>query len=111
MIIKKDERPWGNFKVFLDNEKGTVKILFVKKGEEISYQSHKHRDESWHVISGKGVVVIDDVEHLVEKDKCIEIKRGQKHCVKADEDLTILEISRGMFDENDIIRYKDKYNR
>ena len=111
MIIKKDERPWGNFKVFLENEKATVKILFLKKGEELSYQSHKHRDESWHVISGKGIVLLDGRELPVEEESSVEIKREQKHTAKAEEDMLILEVSRGEFDEDDITRYKDKYDR
>ena len=111
MIIKYDERPWGNFKVFLDNEKATVKTLFIKKGEEISYQSHEHRDESWYIISGIGIVTLDDKEYELKSNDSIEIKRGQKHSVRGEEDVLILEVSRGFFDENDIIRYKDKYNR
>ena len=109
--MKKEERPWGYFKVFLENEKATVKLLLIKKGEELSYQSHKHRDELWHIIFGIGIVVIDDVKHLVEKGDSIKIKRGQKHTMKAEEDVLILEISKGLFDENDIIRYGDKYGR
>jgi len=52
MSIKNTEfRPWGSFTLFALNEKCTVKILKVK--EQLSLQSHKNREEFWHVIDGK----------------------------------------------------------
>jgi len=52
--IEKDfERPWGGFIKFIDNKPCTVKILQIKKGEALSLQSHKLRDEFWYLISGK----------------------------------------------------------
>ena len=41
------EKPWGKFEEYSTNEKNTVKIISVKKGEILSLQSHKYRKELW----------------------------------------------------------------
>ena len=43
--IYEEERPWGRFRKFTDNQKSTVKIIYVNPNEELSLQSHKKRKE------------------------------------------------------------------
>ncbi len=123
-LLKKDlARPWGGFIVFADNEQCTVKILFVKKGQILSLQSHNQRTEFWYCISGKGNVLRGPI-----KGSLSEIKKGLEttpfipghnivipvktvHTVEGVEDCQILEVSYGRFDENDIVRYEDRYGR
>lgn len=108
----KEERPWGNFERFTLNEKSTVKIINVKAGEETSLQTHKNRDEFWRVLDGEGIFVIGDEEKMGKKGDEFFIKKGSKHQIKGGETGVIfLEISLGDFDENDIERLSDKYNR
>jgi len=40
-----EQRPWGSFTQYSDNEQTTVKLLDVKPGIRLSYQYHDHRDE------------------------------------------------------------------
>lgn len=106
------ERPWGNFRQFTKDDKSTVKILTLKPNEILSLQSHAHRSEFWHVISGSGIVEIGDVK----KDTTIgdehEIAIDEKHRLGAGKDgIQVLEIATGDFDETDIIHYEDKYGR
>ena len=106
------EKPWGGFREFTENEKGTVKILFIKKGEEFSLQKHHNRDEFWRVLSGNPDITIGDRTTRAKKDDEFEIEPEVKHRIAAPEDdVEVLEISRGKFDETDIIRIKDKYGR
>lgn len=107
-----EERPWGKFEQFTHNETTTVKILTVKPGEELSLQYHKKRSEFWRVLSGSGSITLGE--------KIIDIKPGEeyfiptetKHTIHAGEEgVTFLEIAFGHFDEDDIIRLKDKYGR
>ena len=106
-------RPWGHFERFTHGEHSTVKIIFVRAGESLSLQSHVKRDEFWRILDGQGVVTIDDAVLHARKDDEFFIPRTAKHRIEAsaDQDLRFLEISFGEFDENDIVRYEDKYNR
>src|SRR3989338_2065137 len=106
------EKPWGGFREFTENEKGTVKILFIKKGEEFSLQKHNGRDEFLRVLSGNPDITIGSETLRAKKDDEFEIEPEVEHRIAAPEgDVEVLEISRGKFDETDIIRIKDKYGR
>lgn len=108
----KEERPWGNFERFCQNEKTTVKILQVNPNEELSLQFHHNRDEFWKVIEGSGIILIGNETRIGKKGDEFFIKRETNHQIKtSDSSVSILEISFGDFDENDIVRLKDKYNR
>ena len=107
-----DKRPWGQFKQFTHNEPTTVKILTVEPHQELSLQYHEHRKEFWKVLSGSGVIQIEDEHIAVKKGDEFTILEKRKHRVSAEsEQLEVLEISYGEFDENDIIRLEDKYGR
>jgi len=115
--IEKDfKRPWGGFIKFVDNKSCTVKILQIKKGESLSLQSHKLREEFWYLISGKVRVIYGkNVKTLKNKvlrpEQYLIVARKILHRAEAIENSKILEISTGKFKENDEIRYKDKYGR
>lgn len=110
--INTEERPWGNFTQFAFNEKCTVKILEVKKGEILSLQSHKHRDELWVALDDGAIVEKDDKKIVLNKGEHVYIPKESKHRLSADsENVRVLEVSFGVFDEKDEIRYEDKYNR
>ena len=106
------ERPWGNFRQFTLNSPSTVKILSVKPNEILSLQSHKKREEFWHVITGSGFVEIGEVKKNTVAGDEHEILVGKKHRLGAGPDgIQVLEIATGDFDESDIIHYEDKYGR
>ena len=110
--IYQEERPWGFFRRFTNNTSSTVKILSVKPNEELSLQSHTKRSEFWRVVSGSGFFEINGEKIKVKKNDEQYIPVETKHKIIADsEGLEILEICLGNFDENDIIRYEDKYGR
>ena len=107
-----EERPWGNFEQFTFNEKTTVKMINVNPQSELSLQYHKERHEFWRIISGQPIIVIGD--KIIEANKGDEffIPKLTEHQIKTtDSAASILEISFGQFDENDIVRIKDIYNR
>lgn len=110
--IYQEERPWGSFRQFTENIISTVKILIVKPNEELSLQSHTKRKEFWRVIKGGGIFDINNKKYIVEVGDEHFIPIGAKHQIKSGSDgLEVLEISLGEFDEDDIIRYEDKYGR
>ncbi len=106
------KRPWGSFIRFTNNELSTVKLLFVTKGEQLSLQYHDKRSEFWRVISGNPEIVMNDSVVVAKPGDEFYIEAKTKHRISAPEnDVVILEIAKGEFDENDIVRLEDKYNR
>ncbi|MFC1721599.1 phosphomannose isomerase type II C-terminal cupin domain [Patescibacteria group bacterium] len=106
------EKPWGKFEQFAHNQTCTVKILLVNPGEQLSLQYHHHRDEFWRVISGTAEIVLGDEILSARAGDEFFIPRGTKHRIQTKDSATeILEISFGEFDEEDIVRLEDKYNR
>jgi len=106
------KKPWGKFVCFTKNELSTVKLLYINKGEELSLQYHKHREEFWKVINGTPEITLGDKVFEAQEGEELIIPVETNHCISAkNDDVVVLEISKGQFDEDDIIRIKDKYNR
>lgn len=106
------KKPWGEFRQFTLNETTTVKTLTVNQGEELSLQTHTHRREHWFVLEGHPRMVNGD--HIIDANPGEEffIEQGVQHQLAAPRDhVVVLEIAHGHFDENDIVRLSDKYNR
>ncbi len=109
--VKIVRRPWGLFKQFVLNEQCTVKILEVKKNEELSLQKHKHRREEWYFITS-GYVQLGKKVKKVKEGELVKIGKNVAHRIIArGENVKVLEVSFGKFDEHDEIRLEDKYNR
>ncbi|MSU44985.1 mannose-6-phosphate isomerase [Candidatus Nomurabacteria bacterium] len=109
LIVKK---PWGQFDQFTHNEPTTVKILSVNRGSSLSLQKHNSRTEFWRVILGHPIVTIDKMVKSANPGDEFIIDQQQAHRLEAkNDDVQVLEISSGDFDENDIIRLEDKYGR
>lgn len=107
-----EDRPWGFFREFTENDKGTVKIIFVRKGEVFSLQRHEERGEFWRVLSGSPDITVGDETIRAQKGDEFDIQPKINHRISAPlGDVEVLEISRGQFDENDITRIEDKYGR
>ena len=117
-----EQRPWGQYQVLcrfpLPDAQGkthdvVIKKITVEPGKRLSYQSHQGRTEHWYVITGSGTVLINDKESSVEVGSSIEIPKGTKHRVGSNEKgpLVFIEVSTGLVDESDIIRYQDDFGR
>ncbi|HEY9868312.1 MAG TPA: phosphomannose isomerase type II C-terminal cupin domain [Candidatus Obscuribacterales bacterium] len=108
------DRPWGSFFVLEDAPYTKVKKLLVNPGHRLSYQSHKHRDEHWVVVRGVARVTLDDVVTDYRYGDHIFVKRGTRHRIACEgaEPVEIIEVQVGdAFDEDDITRYSDDYDR
>lgn len=98
------QRKWGSFLQFSENQPTTIKLLYVDKGKSISYQFHNYRSEQWYVIKGKVLVTKGIESQILMTDQSITIDVKEKHKLEGLEDSIILEISRGHFSEDDIVR-------
>ncbi len=109
-----ENRPWGRFEVLRDTDAFKSKIILVQPKQQISYQSHKHREEHWVITRGKGEVVLNDEVIAVEPGIYIKIPAGAKHRIRNPNDTPIefVEVQLGTyFGEDDIVRYQDDYDR
>ncbi len=112
MDVYVEDRPWGRFERYIENEKCTVKILYLKPGSQTSLQYHSKRDEWWKVIKGTMKINVNNDEYTLSENDSFFIKRGIKHrMINLEHPSIILEISTGDFDEGDIVRLKDIYDR
>lgn len=101
-----EERAWGDFKILDMYKNSLVKHLFIKKGEHISYQKHNHRNEIWTIVDGMGEFVLNDEIKKVKSGDVLMIRQGDKHALKAIEDLHFIEVQIGSeLSEDDIERY------
>lgn len=105
-------RPWGNFTRYTHNEPSTVKIITVLPNQQLSLQYHEKREEFWRVLRGVATLIVGDKTIQANPGDEFYIKKGEKHRIAATGDeVEILEISFGDFDESDIVRLEDKYGR
>lgn len=109
-----EERPWGSFTILEDAATHKVKRIVVNSGQRLSLQSHQHRDETWMIINGSGIVTRNDSELRVDAGNIVKISRGVKHRIKnvGQGQLVFIEVQTGeYFGEDDIVRYSDDYGR
>jgi mannose-1-phosphate guanylyltransferase / mannose-6-phosphate isomerase len=112
---RKVYRPWGWYDSLDKKENFQVKRIYVNPGASLSMQSHKYRSEHWVVIKGTAIVLKGDSSFTLNKNQSTYIPAGEKHSLKnssTQDCLEIIEVQSGSyFGEDDIIRYKDEYNR
>ena len=107
-----EKRPWGQFERFTKEEQTTVKILTINPGEALSLQYHKLRDEFWKVLQGDPILVIGDKTITAKPDEEFFVPKETNHRITAQgKTVKVLEIAFGQYDEEDIVRLEDRYNR
>lgn len=89
------EKSWGSFRVLdVEEESLTIKVT-LNPGHGMYYHSHMRRDEIWNVISGTGIVMLDDKKREVGVGDIIEMKAGTRHTVTAVTELKMIEVQIG----------------
>jgi mannose-6-phosphate isomerase len=107
-----EARPWGKFEKFHENKPCTIKLIYINSNSRLSLQYHKKRSEFWKVIKGTAILELDGKTIILREGETVTIPRQAKHRVGAPEsECIILEIAYGRFDENDIVRLEDDYQR
>lgn len=108
-----EERPWGRFQQFVANETVTVKTITVEPGHRLSLQRHQHRGELWQVLDHPVEVTVGRRTWQAEPGELVWVPQGEVHrlCNVGQERARVLEIAFGAFDECDIERLDDDYER
>lgn len=101
------EKSWGSFNILdVEDESLTIKITLLP-GHRLHYHSHEHRDETWTVVSGEGVAVLDDAEVQLHPGTMLRLLAGCRHTMIARTEMTVIEVQVG---ENISSSDKRKYS-
>jgi mannose-1-phosphate guanylyltransferase/mannose-6-phosphate isomerase len=110
--VKRVSRPWGAFDQYAFNQEVTVSLMTVRPGQRLSLQSHTGRSELWIVLDeGAEVIVDEQILHpgIMEE---IWIPVGAKHRLTSlDGEVRVLEVAFGNWQQEDIQRFADDYDR
>jgi len=107
-------KPWGLYTVLKTTDLCQVKEIIINPGHRPSLQSHQHRKEDWIIITGEGLVTIEDNNTNVLAGSHIFVDFQEKHRIKntGADPLVFIEVQTGTsFEEGDIVRYEDDYDR
>lgn len=106
-------KPWGHEIIWAKTERYVGKILHINKGESLSFQYHRVKDETIRLLSG---VLEMDIERDGVRSKLrlmpgegLHIAPLMKHRMTAVEDCDVLEVSTPELD--DVVRLEDRYGR
>ena len=107
------ERPWGSFKQYANNRDYTVSLMTVLPGQRLSLQSHTGRAELWIVIDDGAVVQVGETqrEHRTGDEIWIYAKEEHRLSCRGDKPVRVLEVAFGNWQQDDIQRYADGYQR
>lgn len=95
-----EERRWGTYRVLDDTTYGDgthslTKSIKLLSGKNISYQKHHHRQEIWTFIDGDGTFVLNGFVRRVKAGDTVIIPTEHWHAIKADTELTFIEVQIG----------------
>jgi len=105
-----EERRWGWYRVldyakYDENQQVLTKRIGIRPGQNLSYQYHLTRKETWTVLKGEGIVALNGKLRTVREGDVLQIQIGDKHAIKAISELEIIEIQTGTeLIEEDIVR-------
>lgn len=107
------ERPWGSFKQFIHNKPCTVSLMQVQPGQRLSLQSHSGRAELWIVLDNGAVVEVGDEirKHKAGDEIWIPAKERHRLSCEGNQPIRVLEVAFGDWQQDDITRYEDDYER
>ena len=111
---RKVHRPWGAYETLDGGSRFQVKRLTVNPGAALSLQMHSHRAEHWVVVKGTAKVTRGDESFFLQENESTYVPVGTKHRLEnqGPDPLEIIEVQSGSYlEEDDIVRFEDRYNR
>jgi mannose-6-phosphate isomerase-like protein (cupin superfamily) len=111
--VRRVPKPWGEEIIFAETDRYAGKVLRVRKGEILSLQYHRRKDETLYFFRGTARLWIEEkgtlAERVVRPPTAIRIRPMTRHRVEAIEDCEIFEVSTA--DLDDVVRLEDRYGR
>jgi len=109
-----DTRPWGTWEVVDCGNDFCVKRIVVNPGGILSLQLHHERAEHWIIVQGSATVTLGELTFEKKSGESVFIPVETKHRIqnRTESPLEFIEVQIGQnLDENDIVRFEDKYGR
>jgi mannose-6-phosphate isomerase len=111
---KKVDKPWGFELIFAHTEKYAGKVLSIRKGERLSLQYHKNKDESIYVYKGRVLIQLGGadgqmISKMLGTGDCVRIEPLTRHRIEAISNSILLEVSTPELE--DVRRLEDDYGR
>ncbi len=112
--VRRVEKPWGYEIVYALTEGYCGKVIFVRKGEELSLQFHREKDEVVYLHEGRIELQVGEPgrpldAEVVKPGRAYRLRPGTVHRWRALEDSIALEVSTPQID--DVVRLEDRYGR
>ncbi len=108
------DKPWGYELVWARSDRYVGKILVIRRGEALSLQYHRVKDETIRLLSGRLRLETHEPEgrtemQILEPGDVRHIPPGLRHRMEALEEAEVLEVSTPELD--DVVRLDDRYGR
>ena len=109
------DKPWGYELIWAHTSRYVGKILHIHKGESLSFQFHRVKDETIHLLHGAMELEVGSATETGRKSlklkpgDCFHITPGTKHRMNALQECDVLEVSTPELD--DVVRLEDRYGR
>jgi quercetin dioxygenase-like cupin family protein len=108
------DKPWGFELRWAITDRYLGKVLHLNKGEALSLQYHRLKDECQYVIKGEIEMELGGPDgvmttHRMRAGDTIHLAPGTRHRLTALEDTDIFEVSTPEID--DVVRLEDRYGR
>ena len=102
------ETSWGGYRILEESAGRQVKLLVLKSGACMSYQSHEHRSELWNVVKGDLWMCLEGDDIMFPQGDSFVVDQGERHAAynRSGSDVEIVEIWMGDdLREDDISRH------
>jgi mannose-6-phosphate isomerase len=111
--VSRVNRPWGSFNQYAHNQPCTVSLMTVNPGQRLSLQSHQGRAELWIVLDDGAVVQFGERTQEHRAGDEIWIPANEKHRLgcQGNSPVRVLEVAFGDWQQADIVRFEDDFNR
>ena len=105
----KVDKPWGYELRWAVTDRYAGKILHVNRGEALSLQYHRRKDETILLARGELDLELEGSIHRMTEGECVRIPPGTRHRMTAIQDCDIYEVSTPELE--DVVRLEDRYGR
>jgi mannose-6-phosphate isomerase len=108
------EKPWGYELIWAEQQRYVGKILHIERGQQLSYQYHRQKEETIHLLSGVLELQVASADGprqtlRLQPGQSFHIVPGLRHRMTAIETCDVLEASTPELD--DVVRLEDRYGR
>ncbi len=113
-MTRRVEKPWGHEEIWAETDRYLGKILSIRRGERLSLQLHRKKDESIYVLRGRLKLTLETAAGALEDEElepgdARRVLPGRRHRFEAIEDTELVEVSTPEID--DVVRLQDDYGR